>query len=296
MILLIKNWYKYFCSKELCIVFLALLLSGCSFADSNDISSKPENLSSQSLDFEATTNKNNQNSSFEEWMQQYNVKKKGKWGLKNISLIEDSSDNFGQVLRVRYPAGSASPSVSRKNNVGIGGAQFFADLGMSPTNTLKLSYYLRFSKNFDFVKGGKLPGLFGGTEVSGGEKPDGTNGFSTRFMWRRNGDGELYAYLPTSKKYGTSIGRGNWQFIPGKWHHLEQEVKLNNPGSNDGEVTVWLDGEKVLEEDGITFRTTDGLKIEGLFFSTFFGGGDASWATPKDVFVDFANFSVNEVN
>lgn len=295
MIFFIKNWYKYFRIKELYIVFF-VMLSGCTFANSADTPSKPENRSSQSLDFEATTNRENQNISFKELMQRWNIRKKGKWGDENISLVKDSSDNFGQVLRVRYPAGSASPSVSRKNNVSIGGAQFFADLGMSPTNTLKLSYYLRFSENFDFVKGGKLPGLFGGTEVSGGEKPDGTNGFSTRFMWRKNGDGELYAYLPSSKKYGTSIGRGNWQFVPGKWHHLEQEVKLNNPSSNDGEVTVWLDGKKVLEERGITFRTTDALKIEGLFFSTFFGGGDASWATPKDVFVDFAKFSVNEVN
>ncbi len=294
MIFLNNKFSKYFRIKELCIVCF-VMLSGCTFANSADTPSKPESPSSQSLDFKTIKNRDNQKDVLEEWMQEWSVRKKGKWGVENISLVKDSSDKFGQVLRVRYPAGSVSPSVSRKNNVSIGGAQFFADLGMSP-NSLRLSYYLRFSENFDFVKGGKLPGLFGGTEVSGGEKPDGTNGFSTRFMWRKNGDGELYAYLPSSKKYGTSIGRGNWQFVPGKWHHLEQEVKLNQPGSNNGQVTVWLDGKKVLDEREITFRTTDALKIEGIFFSTFFGGGDASWATPKDVFVDFAKFSVNEVN
>ncbi len=299
MFFLINKVSKYFRIKELYIVCF-VMLSGCTFVNSADTPSKPESKtesrSSQSLDFKTIKNRDNQKNEFEEWMQEWSVRKKGKWGLENISLVKDSSDKFGQVLRVRYPAGSASPSVSRKNNVSIGGAQFFADLGMSPTNTLRLSYYLRFSENFDFVKGGKLPGLFGGTEVSGGENPDGTNGFSTRFMWRKNGDGELYAYLPSSKKYGTSIGRGNWQFVPGKWHHLEQEVKLNQPGSNNGRVTVWLDGKKVLDEREITFRTTDALKIEGIFFSTFFGGGDTSWATPKDVEVDFAKFSINEVN
>ena len=295
MIFFIEKISKYFRIKELCIVLFLLLLSSCSLVNSNDTSTKLEQLSLQPFGTKAITSKANQNNEFKEWLQQWGVREKGKWGLDNISLIKDSNSRFNKVLRVRYPAGSVTPSYSRKKNAPIGGAQFFADLGMSPTNTLRLSYYLRFSENFDFVKGGKLPGLFGGTQVSGGKIPDGTNGFSTRFMWRRNGDGELYAYLPTSKKYGTSIGRGDWQFVPGKWYHLEQEVKLNKPGSNDGRVKVWLDGKEVLDKDGLTFRTTEDLKIEGLFFSTFFGGSSSSWATPKDVEVDFAEFSVSTV-
>jgi cellulase/cellobiase CelA1 len=51
----------------------------------------------------------------------------------------------------------------------------------------------------------------------------------------------------------------------------------------------------VLDEQELTFRTTDELQIEGLFFSTFFGGGDSSWATPKDVYIDFAEFEVSRV-
>ncbi len=161
---------------------------------------------------------------------------------------------------------------------------------------MRLSYYVRFSENFDFVKGGKLPGLLGGVGNSGGEIPDGTDGFSTRFMWRRNGDGEVYAYLLTSKKDGTSIGRGNWRFKPGVWYRLEQEVILNQPGKANGRVRVWLDGRPVLDRGALTFRTTNALKIEGLFFSTFFGGGDSSWATPKDVYADFADFQVSEAD
>ncbi|MGB6301622.1 MAG: polysaccharide lyase [Rivularia sp. (in: cyanobacteria)] len=295
MIFFIKKTSKYCRIKELCIVFLLFQLSSCSLVNSNDTSTEAKELSLQSLDSKTITNKANQNNKSTEWLQKWGVRKKGKWGLDNISLIKDSSGRFDKVLRVRYPAGSVSPSYARKTNKPIGGGQFFADLGISPTNTLRLSYYLRFSKDFDFVKGGKLPGLFGGTQVSGGKIPDGTNGFSTRFMWRRNGDGELYAYLPNSKKYGTSIGRGNWQFIPGKWHHLEQELILNKPGINDGRIKVWLDGKEVLDKGGLTFRTTENLKIEGIFFCTFFGGSSSSWATPKDVEVDFADFSVSKV-
>lgn len=226
------------------------------------------------------------------WQDEWNVRKKRSWGWDNVQIIADPTQKFSRILRVHYPAGSASPSVSRKQKVAIGGGQFLADLGLPPRDSLTLSYYVRFSENFDFVKGGKLPGLFGGEEISGGNVPDGTNGFSTRYMWRKNGDGEVYSYLPTSDEYGTSIGRGAWQFKPGVWHHLVQEVKLNQPGKEDGRIRVWVDGKQVLDRDGLLFRTTDQLKIEGIFFSTFFGGGDPSWATPKDVYADFADFSV----
>lgn len=230
------------------------------------------------------------------WQDHWNIQEERAWGKENIEVISDPTGQFQQVLRVSYPEGSASPKVSREKERPLGGAQFYANLNIPPAEALKLSYYVRFSDNFEFVKGGKLPGLFGGTSTSGGEIPDGKNGFSTRFMWRRNGDGEVYAYLPTSKNYGTSIGRGNWQFSPGLWHHIEQEVILNNPQKKDGKIRVWVDGQQVLDKDNVTFRTTEALKIEGIFFSTFFGGGSTSWATPKDVYADFADFSVSVVD
>ncbi|HEY9669652.1 MAG TPA: hypothetical protein V6C91_22755, partial [Coleofasciculaceae cyanobacterium] len=226
----------------------------------------------------------------------WGIRKTGEWGLKNTEVMADYSDRFSKVLRVRYSAGSASPTVSRNQQAPLGGVQFFADLGMRSQDSLRLSYYVRFSKDFDFVKGGKLPGFFGGTDTDGRQIPDGTNGFSTRYMWRKNGDGEVYAYLPTSTKHGTSMGRGNWRFKRATWHHLEQEVVLNQPGQKNGRIRVWFDGKKVLDEDRLVFRTTNDLKIEGILFSTFFGGGDVSWATPKDVYADFADFSVSSLN
>ncbi|MGB3612608.1 MAG: polysaccharide lyase, partial [Elainellaceae cyanobacterium] len=225
-----------------------------------------------------------------DWEARWDVRQKGAWGDDNFEVLPSTGD--GNILRVHYPKGSAAPSVSRKDGVPIGGGQFYADLDLPPQNRLRLSYDLRFSDDFDFVKGGKLPGLFGGAGASGGNIPDGTNGFSARLMWRRDGQGEVYAYLPTSDGYGTSIGRGAWTFMPGQWHTVEQEVVLNQPGQDDGQVRVWLDGNLMLKESGLIFRTTDKLKLDGLFFSTFFGGGDRSWSTPKDVHIDFANFSV----
>ena len=231
----------------------------------------------------------------QDWMDDWGIRGESSWGFENLDVISDSQGRFEQILRVTYPAGSASPSVSRQEGVPLGGAQFYADLALPAQHQLRLSYYVRFSENFDFVKGGKLPGLFGGEGASGGNIPDGTNGFSTRLMWRQAGNGELYAYLPSSEEYGTSMGRGAWQFQPGVWYKLEQEVTLNHPNRMDGQIRVWVNGDLVIEQGGLQFRTIDALKIEGIFFSTFFGGGDASWATPRDVHTDFANFSVSAV-
>ncbi len=94
--------------------------------------------------------------------------------------------------------------------------------------------------------------------------------------------------------HGTSLGRGCWRFEPGRWSTIRQHLRLNSPGTSDGEVTVWQDGRPVFTAHGLLFRTTPTLGIEGLFFSTFFGGGDASWASPVDQYVDFAGFAVSD--
>lgn len=214
----------------------------------------------------------------------------GSFGVDRAELIETARAPDGAMVRVFYPAGSASRRAKGED----GGMQVYMRLPDDPVDELYLQYYVRFPPDFDFVKGGKLPGLYGGTVTGGQHIPDGTDGFSTRYMWRRGGDGEVYAYLPTSEKHGTSLGRGCWFFTPGRWTAIQQRVRLNTPGETDGEITVWQDGRQVLTQTGLTFRTTDDLKIDGLFFSTFFGGGDTSWASPVDQYADFAAFTVSD--
>jgi Polysaccharide lyase 14 len=213
----------------------------------------------------------------------------GSFGLDRSQLITTPDAPGGSMVRVAYPAGSAS----RRADGEDGGMQAYLTLPDGPRDELYLQYSVRFQPDFDFVRGGKLPGLYGGTVTGGQNIPDGTDGFSTRYMWRGGGDGEVYAYLPTSEDHGTSLGRGCWYFPTNQWVAIQQRVKLNTPGASDGEVTVWQDGRQVLSQRGVTYRTTDQLKIDGVFFSTFFGGGDESWASPVDQYADFAGFTVS---
>ena len=92
------------------------------------------------------------------------------------------------ALQVTYPAGSFSHDT--------GGAQFenlWNTSDGSIFQSMMISYEVAFDQDFDWVKGGKLPGLRGGPNItgcSGGNEPNGTDCFSTRLMWRPNGAGE----------------------------------------------------------------------------------------------------------
>jgi polysaccharide lyase-like protein len=215
----------------------------------------------------------------------------GSFGLDRAELLPDPGAPGGTVLRVSYPKGSASPTAARDDNATEGGTQAYLLLDR-PREALTLRYQVRFPAGFQFVKGGKLPGLFGGTAGSGGEHR--ADGFSTRFMWRADGAGEVYAYLPEQEGYGDSLGRGSWTFPTGEWAEIAQRVELNSPGRADGTVAVTLNGSEVFRQSGLVYRSTPDLRIDGVFFSTFFGGDDSTWASPADQYADFAGFTLTE--
>lgn len=223
----------------------------------------------------------------------FRLEEHGGFGWDRTVVEPGAAPGGGTALRVTYPANSVSRRSAREHDTPDGGAQGYLSWVSGDSDEAWLAYDLRFPNGFEFVRGGKLPGMFGGSVTSGQHIPDGTNGFSTRYMWRAEGAGEVYAYLPTSETHGTSLGRENWVWPTGRWTHTVQHIRLNDPGSADGLIEVWIDGAAVLRQTGLTFRTVPELRIEGLFFSTFFGGDDPTWATPRDQAAEFANFTMS---
>lgn len=215
-------------------------------------------------------------------------REQGSFGLEHARLMPDPSAPGAMALRVAYPEGSASPEAAR-SGAKPGGMQVYLPLG-TPADTMNLSYLIRFEPGFRFVKGGKLPGLYGGSAGSGGQHR--SDGFSTRFMWREGGAGEVNAYLPGKSGYGDPLGHATWRFTPGRWQRITQRVVLNTPGRSNGTLTVWLDGRRVFSTSTLNFRNRPDVHVDGLFFSTFFGGGDKSWASPDDQYADFAGFTL----
>ncbi len=210
------------------------------------------------------------------------------WGSKqNIEVLSPQQAGLTETaLRVYYPEGTSAPSDNGK-----GGAGFYATIdGLDHAERACLQYKVRFEPGFDFVKGGKLPGMYGGNAPSGGDEVSGKKGFSMRFMWREDGQGELYEYVVKDEEYGQSVGRGAWTFPTGRWVTVEQEIVLNDPERDNGIARVWIDGRPILEQRGIVYRTNDDIYVDGLMFSTFFGGHGKEWRTPRDQHADFADF------
>lgn len=191
-------------------------------------------------------------------------------------------------VTVSYPAGSSAPSAGAP----YGGAQLCAPFASGPKTDVTLTYQLRMPVGFQFVQGGKLPGVYGGVEPFSGGSHN-AYGWSMRLMWRTAGAGEVYGYISTTSGYGDSWGRGNFRWkADGRWHTVTEHVHLNSPGKSDGWVTLAYDGVRAIDQTGLAVTTT-GTPANGLFFSTFYGGHDSTWAPTADEHIDFANFRVS---
>lgn len=122
---------------------------------------------------------------------------------------------------------------------------------------------------------------------SGGRRDDAC--FSSRLMWRTDGAGEMYTYLPPSydannnvcdvapkslcnPTYGASVGRGSFTFEAGKSNPVSMRVRLNDVGQENGELELFSNGESVINVGGLVLRDSDAGRIRGLQVQTFFGG------------------------
>ncbi|KAI0792652.1 hypothetical protein C8Q75DRAFT_731275 [Abortiporus biennis] len=210
----------------------------------------------------------------------------------------------------------------KTGDVPTGGLSFYATGPKNGGDILKsateatFGYSVFFTDGFKFNLGGKMPGLFGGqtfdisTSCSGGRRDDAC--WSGRFMFRPNGQGELYTYLPPkfdvnqafcdedgshcNDVFGASIGRGEFTWPTGEWFAISQRVKLNSFKNGqpvaDGEIEMFANGEsKKLVKNLILSNTEEG-GFQGLQFQNFFGGHEEEWASPQSQDIYFADISV----
>ncbi|KAK9767027.1 hypothetical protein K7432_003463 [Basidiobolus ranarum] len=220
------------------------------------------------------------------------------FGRTNYQFASDPLKGNEKVLKIFYPKGSRTPSSPGKQ----GGLGFYAK-PLSLQDEVTLEYKVFFPRGFDFVKGGKLPGIYGGS-------PDCPNGndkrkcFTTRFMFRTGGDGEIYAYLPMNQvagycktnicnpTYGDSLARGSFKLTTGKWHTLRQSIRLNDVGKQNGVLRVWANGKLVINYRNVVYRNQRNVKNIGLIFHTFFGGSTPSYRSTKDQYSYFKHFQM----
>lgn len=204
----------------------------------------------------------------------------------------DKSQSGNNIIRINYPEGSYDPKSMLRLKKPIAGVNLRIAFEKS-YDCLYLNYALKFPNEFDFVHGGKLPGLFGGNGNTGGRTPTGYDGFSARFLWLDDGGGAVYAYLPTSKVWGTALGSNAWSYKKGTWHQITQKIQLNSAGQADGVLKVWLDDRLVYSNQEMIYRYDNLLSIDGILFSSFFGGNKPKFASSKDTFAQVKNIVIS---
>ena len=228
------------------------------------------------------------------------------WGAPRTYINEDvRKGSDGASLEFKMPAGVAGWHQS-----GALAMMTFDRQGTTYWDTTA-EYDFRFSSEFDFAQGGKLPGLGAGIIASGGVHPkdDASLGYTARFMWRRDGKIVLYLYAINSDGwvdpysevmygediqlkyvYGSRAG-DDVVAVPDTWYHIKQQIMMNDPGIANGIMKVWINNALVLDKRDIMYRGADHqhLRTDNLYLLSFPGGGNTPEyisRNDRSVFID----------
>ena len=232
---------------------------------------------------------------------------------QNITTTTTNNNtDTNTVLRVQYsPFLWSTPS----------GAEFKGNPWQAlPSDSAVLRYSVFFPFEFDFVKGGKLPGVCIGNSSSAcatGSRWQWSAG-SVRVMWRQEGAGIGYVYIPlqasggdgtytsTVEAQGSQYQRvmessggtgdglfcradGGLQFMKGEWNNVTLVVSMNDIGVKNGVISLTVNGVTRTVGD-VVFRTEPVVQIVSVVFATFFGGNDMSWALQQPTYSLFRDF------
>lgn len=205
------------------------------------------------------------------------------------SMVEDRASivndaERGNVMQVFFPKGSVGPEQ--------GGVQFVKML--PPSTAYYYDCYIKFSEDFDYQLGGKLPGMTsGGSKYTGGIQPTDGSGWSARYMWTDKRPVVYLYYVDMPEQYGEPL-YFNPVFEKGKWYRLTQYIKVNEPNKKNAEIRVWVDGELVLEKNNFRIRIGEKGLIDSFYFSTFHGGNTSDWAPDNDCHIYFDDLRIQK--
>ncbi len=171
-----------------------------------------------------------------------------------------------------------------------------------PGLEFSLNYDVRFDKDFQFVKGGKLLGLGPEKHISGGRAIVPV-GWSTRVTFTGTNGLKLYTYHQDMQgQYGD---RGDIQlpfkFERERYYSVSLHVRVNDPPeASNGFSRLYVDGQLIERHENLRLRGTggDATLINKFMFSSFHGGHNPDNA-PRDkdgnyttVYATFDNISV----
>lgn len=202
---------------------------------------------------------------------------------KNVKVVSGGPTGSRKCLQIEHkPSSKGSDRISIKEDI-------------KPSREVTLTYLVRFDSKFEFVKGGKLPGLLGGPNKAVGCVKQPKDSWSVRVMWRREGVATLYIYHQDRKERCGMDYPSSYKFSRGRWHRVQVYVKVNSKKSkSDGYAKLVINGKTVRTVSKIKFRATDSSKALAteFYLSNFYGGADKSWAPKRTTKIQFDNIRV----
>ncbi len=182
------------------------------------------------------------------------------WGLLKNAHISPSAQGTpsGGALEVKL-ASTENEDQTSQNGVG-----FIWQLPeVAKASSACLSYSAFVPADFKFNEPGYLPGLFGAADVTQIDELQPEDSFAIRMGWAEAGDVGIDVRVPTSAGYWE--GAAHKKLWPtGRWVKVEQEVRLNTPGQDNGALRLWIDGGLIINRAGIELRKTSQSQLSGV--------------------------------
>ena len=231
----------------------------------------------------------------------------------------------GATIDVRKIAGAPNGSVAPDGSLRVTNpAGGFASRGgfvvgvpvNPPSENATLTFEVLFESGWCWGKGGKLPGLWLGSDgaACGTGGAWGPNCGSLRFMFDKDGQPYCYIYYASPKsqpdmseqtvtyraaaKDSGKTGHSMFKRELGKlvadgttWNKMSLSVTLNAVGKADGSFSATVDG-ATKKFEGMRWRTAADHLIRTVLVHQFHGGGNASWSCPGVTHARFRNFVV----
>lgn len=213
--------------------------------------------------------------------------------LENAERMEDPNGKFSEFLRIKFPMGSAGPYISHYYKKPLGGAIGRALGSMKPADSLHLTYFVRFPKDFDFSRSGILPALGGGITTSNYGAFG--NEFTVGLNWTQKGDIGISGSFDTGVKDESRI-TGTKFVADGEWHRVDITAHMNTiPVKRlNGILKIQYDDAIIFNFDNVRFRYKAEEMWDSLALYATDGADVTFQVTPKDMYLDLAGFTVSE--
>lgn len=205
------------------------------------------------------------------------------WGLdvnSRFTMVRGAPEPV--AMEVALPAGGAGGGTVENPVSGVG---FKWTPGfIKKARKACLSYSVALPAGFQFASGGVLPSLYGGhpnAAFEGGRRQL----FAPRLKWLEDGKVSVRFVNPSSSRDLSIMPNDQWFRVPvGQWVSVEQEVILNTPGKRDGVLRLWMDGNLLIEQGGLDFRSEPDTGFAGVWADTHYTAARSlDWAAaPSD--------------